>query len=712
MENNRRTFIRTIGVGSLAGLAGCSSLTGDETTDENPGGNGGDGPKIITIDGAGTDIWNTADAGHWFYTQVSGDFDVRVHCTSIENTNPHAKGGIMARASTEPRAKNVMIRRRPGYATSPQWRPENGSSTTSTTSEDGQPLSRVDGGMFDGNWQRLERSGDTIRAYGSEDGEEWTLVAEIPSNVMSLPDEVSLGLAVTSHDQANAATAKFRGLEGLDTADMTSEDLGNPIIKGSVTVSQPAVVNLTEPDTSPTAASLTGELETMGGADAVDVSFEYREAMSDEWQSTDVTTLEETGEFGFDVSGLTPRRYYQYRAHSDNGEAEISTVNQLFSTPSNSSGSSEEGPRSASQIDPGDGFADVAPWLDDDTPLVVVSEPTREELARATNIAGPRVVVFETSGTIDLGAEDLNVRNDNCWIAGQTAPSPGITLIRGGLWVYGNNSVVQHIRVRPGDAGQDEGWQPDAIEMADDTEGNVIDHCTGTWGVDENINVGYDTNDSTISNCLIAEPLNDATHEKGEHGYNSIVGNNAKNVAHVGNVMALGTDRNPRLKQGTETVVVNDYVHYYGDGMWADPDTSHAIVGNVFEDPQSDEANVFGDGSVYAEDNLQAGDGSVDMIGSNITMLDSEPHWPETLEALDSSAVIEHNLANVGARPADRTEDDERIISAISSGDGGVIDSQEDVNGYPELAENTEDLGEPESNLRAWLREEALAVEE
>lgn len=726
--SNRRTFIQTVGASSLVGLAGCSSLMGSDdsdgdetteapatTTDDSGGGGGGggsDGPEIIAIEGAGADIWDTADLGHWFYTQVSGDFDVRVQCTSIENTSPHAKGGIMARASTDARAQNVMVRRRAGFETSPQWRPEEGSSTTSTTSEDGEPLARVEGGTFDGTWQRLERSGDTLRAYASEDGEEWTLMAEIPSNVMTLPDEVQLGLAVTSHDEASTSLTKFRNLDGLDTGEMTSESLGNPIVEGSVTVSQPAIVNLTEPDTSPTEAALTGELENMGGADSVDVSFEYREAMADEWESTDTTTLEETGEFTIDATGLTPRRYYQYRAFSDNGETEVGTVNELFSTPSNSDGSSEDGPRSASEIDPDDGFADMAPWLDDDTPIVVVSEPTREALARATGIAGPRVVVFETSGTIDLEAQDLNVRNDQCWIAGQTAPSPGITLIRGGLWVYGNESVVQHIRVRPGDAGEDEGWQPDAIELADDTEGNVIDHCTGTWSVDENVNVGYDTNNSTISNTLIAEPLNDATHEKGEHGYNSIVGNNAENVAHVGNVMALGTDRNPRLKEGTQTVVVNDYIHHYGDAMWADPDTNHAIVGNVFEDPQSDEANIFGEGSVYAEDNVQADDADVDMVGNNITTLDSEPHWPENLEALASGDVVEHNLANVGARPADRTEHDERVISAIRDGSGGIIDSQDDVGGYPDLEENTEEVSEPESNLHAWLREEALAVEE
>jgi len=739
MDPDRRTFIRTLGAGSIAGLAGCSALSGgDETatpdgdtgptdsegtptatpepedtdaqTDTDTGGGGGDGPTIITMEAGGADIWNTTDLGHIYYAEVSGDFDARVQVSSLENTNPHAKAGLMARAALDPTARNVMVRKRPGFGISPQWRPEDGASTTSTTSEQGAPLSRIEGGVMENaNWQRLQRVGDTIRAFGSENGEDWRLMVELTTDQIELPDTVVLGLAATSHDNAAATTAKFRNLSGVEPAD--NQDLGAPIVGGSVSVAQAAVVSGLGADTSPTGATLQGTLESMGGADSVDVRFEYREATADEWSATDATTLSEPGSVAAEAGDLTPRRYYQFRAIAATGDNEFSTVNQLFATPSGSDGASDEGPTSSSNFDPSDGFADMASWVDDDTPLVVVDEPTREALAAATSIPGPRVVVFETSGTIDLGAEDLNVRNDKCWIAGQTAPSPGVTLIRGGLWLYGNDCVVQHVRVRPGDAGQEEGWQPDAIEAADDTSGNVIDHCTGTWSVDENINVGYDTSDSTMTNCLVAEPLNDATHVKGEHGYNSIIGDRAKNVALAGNVYALGTDRNPRLKQGTETVVVNNFVHHYSDGMWADPETAHSIVGNVFEDPQTEQPNIFGEGEVYAEDNVQRDDAEVPMIGEGISQLDSRPLWPEALTAVSASAVPSHNLENAGARPADRTEHDERIVANVRNGDGGVIDSQEAVGGYPELEENTHSLDVPTTGLKAWLREQAVAVE-
>ncbi|MFC7141902.1 pectate lyase [Halosimplex aquaticum] len=740
MNPDRRTFIRTLGAGSIAGLAGCSALSGGDDTDtpatdaeptdaektSTPEPTGtetdaptdtdapatGDGPTVITMKAAGADIWESTDLGHFFFAEVSGDFDARVEVTSLENTNPHAKAGLMARAALDPKSRNVMVRKRAGFGTSPQWRPTDGAATTSTTSEAGAPLSRVEGGtMNDANWQRLQRVGDTIRAYGSQNGEDWTLMVELTADQIELPDTVFLGLAATSHDNASATTAKFRNLSGVEPT--KNQDLGSPIISGSVSVDQAAVISGLGAESSPTGATLTGTLESMGGSDTVDARFEYREATASEWQATDATSLSEPGAVEVDVSGLTPRRYYEFRAVAATGDQEFATVAQLFSTPSGSDGSSDQGPASSSHVDPSQGFADMAPWLDDDTPLVVVDEPTRESLAAATSIPGPRVVVFETSGTIDLGAQDLNVRNDKCWIAGQTAPSPGITLIRGALKIYGNDCVVQHIRSRPGTAGMErgDGWQPDAIEAVDETTGNVIDHCTGTWSVDENINIGYDTSDNTITNCLMAEPLNDATHGKGEHGYNSIIGDRAKNVTLAGNVYGLATDRNPRLKQGTETVVVNNLIHHYHDGMWADPETKHSIVGNVFEDPQTDQPNIFGDGSVYAEDNVQNDDADVPMIGDGISQLDSRPLWPEALEAVSSGEVKSHNLEHAGARPTDRTETDKRIISHIRNGEGGVIDSQEEVGGYPELAENTHSLDVPTTGLRAWLREQAAAVE-
>ncbi|HEX6833486.1 MAG TPA: hypothetical protein VF132_08130, partial [Rudaea sp.] len=74
-------------------------------------------------------------------------------------------------------------------------------------------------------------------------------------------------------------------------------------------------------------------------------------------------------------------------------------------------------------------------------------------LAAAIEQTGPRIVVFEVGGVIDLSGHALKIRNPFLTIAGQTAPSPGITLIRGGIDVDTHNVVIRHLRVRTGEAG-------------------------------------------------------------------------------------------------------------------------------------------------------------------------------------------------------------------------------------------------------------------
>jgi len=71
-------------------------------------------------------------------------------------------------------------------------------------------------------------------------------------------------------------------------------------------------------------------------------------------------------------------------------------------------------------------------------------------LKEAIETAGPRIVVFEVGGVIDLKRSTLTIREPFITIAGQTAPSPGITIIRGGLILRGHDAIIRHLRVRTG----------------------------------------------------------------------------------------------------------------------------------------------------------------------------------------------------------------------------------------------------------------------
>src|SRR5690348_1308087 len=70
--------------------------------------------------------------------------------------------------------------------------------------------------------------------------------------------------------------------------------------------------------------------------------------------------------------------------------------------------------------------------------------------ACASDTSGPRVCIFDVSGTIRI-TQDLMIRYGNLTIAGQTAPSPGIMIRGAAIKIQANDVLIQHIRVRAGD---------------------------------------------------------------------------------------------------------------------------------------------------------------------------------------------------------------------------------------------------------------------
>ena len=57
--------------------------------------------------------------------------------------------------------------------------------------------------------------------------------------------------------------------------------------------------------------------------------------------------------------------------------------------------------------------------------------------------------------------------------------------------------------------------------------------------------------------------------------------------------------------------------------------------------------------------------------------------WPEGLRAMPAVEVERHVLSNAGARPWDRDADDVRLIADVAEGRGEIIDSEQDLHGYP-----------------------------
>lgn len=362
-------------------------------------------------------------------------------------------------------------------------------------------------------------------------------------------------------------------------------------------------------------------------------------------------------------------------------------------------------------------------------------------LAEALAAEGPRIVVFEVGGVIDFGERIVDVMEPYLTVAGQTAPSPGVTVIRGGIRIRTHDVLIQHIRVRPGDAGEPRrsGWQPDGISAWDqEAHDIVVDHCSVSWAVDENMSVagaisrGREGTARTVtfSNCIIAEGLNDSSHEKGPHSKGSLIHNFCSNIAIIGNLYAHNVDRNPYFKADATGVVVNNVIYDPGvsavelnllaseyRGLPYGPSNARAaVVGNVLvrgPDTAGGLPLLRGRGDAYYEDNLawsRPGFEPVD-VPRGPTILPRPPLWPEGLDPLPARQVLDRVLRGAGARPADRDEVDARIVASVRSGTGRIIDSQDDVGGYPEVEGVYRRLEIPDGDIDAWLHELAIELE-
>lgn len=346
----------------------------------------------------------------------------------------------------------------------------------------------------------------------------------------------------------------------------------------------------------------------------------------------------------------------------------------------------------------------------------------------ALETKGPRIVAFEVGGVIDLGAETLKVAEPYITIAGQTAPSPGITLIRGGIDITAHDVIVQHIRVRPGAAGGSWRKGPDFDSISTVGAYNVvIDHCSLTWGTDENLSASGPrftgstpeewrkgaSHQVTFSNNIIAESLAHSSHPKGEHSKGSLIHDNAADILIIGNLYAHNYERNPLFKGGVRGTVVNNLIYNPGQralhynlmanewGATAPVNGHLTAVGNVLRGGQDTAQGLRfltiggqGDLDYFGRDNLMVDRwgssldelGSYGQTGAKIVKHGAPLDWPTGLIALPSLQVETHVLTHAGARPWDRDADDVRILADVAEGRGEIIDSEDETGGYPKHA--------------------------
>jgi len=334
------------------------------------------------------------------------------------------------------------------------------------------------------------------------------------------------------------------------------------------------------------------------------------------------------------------------------------------------------------------------------------------------DVTGPRLVVFEVGGVIDLEWTPLRISNPNITIAGQTAPSPGITLIKGDIRIGTNDVIIEHLILRLGDTGS----SFDAIQTVNANARDVIiRNCSLSWTTDETLSAsgppdGETSRRISFINNIISEPLGT------NGGRGTLIHNNVKDVLIAGNLYAHSSRRNPMLKHGAEAAIVNNLLYnikvdpmrfntaedpgnpgrasIVSNILWHGPDTWHTRP--LIKISESGEA--------YLEDNkaikIDGSEGDIHTpdFFDPLTVLNEKPAWPNGLIPIPVEEVTGFVLETAGARPWDRDPIDQRVIDDVKNKTGNLIDSISEVGGYPDYPPTFRTLSVPETNRKEWLR--------
>ncbi|MCY1721520.1 PQQ-binding-like beta-propeller repeat protein [Prolixibacteraceae bacterium Z1-6] len=171
----------------------------------------------INIVAGGADIWGTKDEFGFAYKKLKGDFDVSVQIKGLTKAHQYTKAGIMARADLSDNSPHVYFQVFPDNT--PRNKNNGGCEFQYRLEKGGQmkaiyPSVETAGNQFDVNfpntWIRLKREGANFESYISADNKTWNLYS---SYKQELPDELWVGLAVTSHNSDKLTTAEFANFQ-------------------------------------------------------------------------------------------------------------------------------------------------------------------------------------------------------------------------------------------------------------------------------------------------------------------------------------------------------------------------------------------------------------------------------------------------------------------------------------------------------------------
>ena len=358
----------------------------------------------------------------------------------------------------------------------------------------------------------------------------------------------------------------------------------------------------------------------------------------------------------------------------------------------------------------------------------------------AAEAEGPRIVIFRVAGIIALES-NIDIDNPDITIAGQSAPGDGICLANHSLNINTENVILRHLRVRRG--------RPEGGQGSDNIGGYpigriIVDHCSTSWGMDENLSLyrymkplpdgrrlKIPVKNLTVQYCISSEALNAKN-----HAFGGTWGGEDSTFHH--NLFACNTGRNPSIgiggefdyrnnvifnwrhrtmDGGDETSIVNVINNYYKAGPATNTNMLSTIA-RIEERDMYSPGNRWKSGNWYPQMPKRPGKwyvaGNIVEAFSDVTadnwkgMRSSEREdpppearvntpfegWPVNQQtAIDAFNTV---LAKAGATLPKRDAVDIRVIEMVRTGKvttaNGIVSDPREVGGYPSYSFSTKDV--------------------
>lgn len=324
----------------------------------------------------------------------------------------------------------------------------------------------------------------------------------------------------------------------------------------------------------------------------------------------------------------------------------------------------------------------------------------------ACETGGARIIVFNVSGVIRLSSP-IHLRAPYVTIAGQTSPGDGVCLTGASFLIDTHDVVIRHMRFRRG--AQDVAFRDDAI--GGNPVGNImIDHCSASWGLDENMSIYrhvYNRDETghglklptvniTIQNSVFSEAMDTYNHAFGGTigGHNCMFARNlfASNISRncsvgmnegfnfVNNVTFNWWNRS--VDGGDNTSLFNIINNYFKPGPITplDKPISYRIL-----KPESgrDKSKALSFGKAYVSGNIVHGNKKVtkDNWNGGVQLADdvkeeeflskirvNEPFPMPHVTIMPAQKAYNFVMENVGANFPKRDAVDSRIVKSVQTG--------------------------------------------